>query len=447
MAGSIRQKTLSLSGQFSVYLTGMLVLIVFLLGTSWLTLKSTIDNYNDLAEREFIEIRRLVFLRDVTLASVEPIYRYLTYGNQVEAGLFEQRVEEVEQAFEDVLELSSVTAEQLALLAAAQAEWQAAVNVGHAIFKIKKESPVDGEDLVTASDMFQNHISIATNTLYEAHNVRIATIEQYQQNMAHRHQIMLIIMSGCFTGGLLIFAIASFTMSRHVLRPLQLLSDGILNYGEGNLSHRIEIETRNELGDLARGINHMAERLERDQIELEQLAIHDSLTNLYNRREFERLLDEELYRGLRYEHPLSMLLIDVDKFKEINDKYGHRAGDQALQLVSVVIREISRKGDVIARYGGDELAVLLPETPIEDAMIIAERIRKQISRQNLNSEEGEKIALTLSIGVATTSADIISGEKLVDAADRAMYLAKTGGRNRIRRNESRVRELLPRAMP
>lgn len=445
MAGSFRQKTFSLSGQFSIYLIAMLLLILFLLGTSWLTLKSTIDNYNDLAEREFMEIRRLVFLRDVTLASVEPIYRYLSWGNQAEAGLFEQQVEEVAQAYVDVLELSSVTAEQHALLASAQGEWLAAVDVARAIFQITNESPADGEDLITASEMFQNHISMATNTLYEAHNVRIRTIEQNQKKIAERHHIMLVIMSACFIGSLIIFAVASFTINRYFLRPLHLLREGILRYGEGKLSHRIEIETRNELGDLARGINHMAERLEQDQIELGELAIRDSLTNLYNRREFERLLAEELHRGLRYEHPLSMLLIDIDKFKEINDKFGHRAGDHALQLVAAVISEISRKGDVIARYGGDELAALLPETPIEDAMILAERIRKQISRQYLNSDEGVRIGLTLSIGVATTSAEIMSCEQLVDAADRAMYLAKTGGRNRIRRNESGG--AVPRAMP
>jgi two-component system, cell cycle response regulator len=446
MVGAFRQKTRSLSGHITVYLTGMLLLILFLLGTAWLTLKSTINDYNALADREFIEIRRLVYLRDTTLASVEPIYRYLAWGNPDESGLFEHRVEEVEQAFDDVLLLPSVTAEQRALLAITRGEWLAAVNVGRAIFMISNQTPVDGEDLIVASEMFQNHITTATNTLYEAHNIRISAITQLRDEINERHQLMGIIMAACFGGALLIFAVASFTMARHVFRPLRQLGDGINRYGQGELSHRIEIDTRNELGELAHGINLMAERLERDQIELEDLAIRDSLTNLYNRREFERLLEEEMHRALRYEHPLSMLLIDIDKFKEINDNLGHRAGDHALQLVAAVIAGISRKGDIISRYGGDELATLLPETPIEDAMSLAERIRSQVSRQQLMADDGENIALSLSIGVATTSDTINSGEELVDAADRAMYLAKTGGRNRVRRNESGGSEL-PKAMP
>jgi two-component system, cell cycle response regulator len=443
---TIRNTTLSLSGHFSLYLTGMLLLIVFLLVTSWLTLKSTIDNYDTLADREFMEIRRLVFLRDVTLGSVEPIYRYLAWGNLDESGLFEQRVEEVEQAFDDVLELPSVTTEQRRLLANTRNEWLAAVNVGRAIFMITNQSPMDGEDQFLASEMFQTHITAATNLMYEAHNVRIAHIEHYQQEIAARHELMGWIMFGCFAGGLLIFAIASFTMAHHVLRPLRLLRDGILRYGDGELSHRIEVETRNELGDLAHGINQMAERLEQDQIELEELAIRDSLTNLYNRREFDRLLEEEMHRALRYEHPLSLLLIDIDRFKEINDNLGHRAGDQALRLVATMINGISRKGDVIARYGGDELALLLPETPVEDAMILAERLRKKIAREQIGIEDGEPIGLTLSIGVATTGPDISDGGELVDAADRAMYTAKADGRNRVRRNEPKSGPL-PLAMP
>lgn len=446
MVKTIRNTTLSLSGHFSLYLTGMLLLIVFLLVTSWLTLKSTIDNYDTLAEREFMEIRRLVFLRDVTLASVEPIYRYLAWGNLDESGLFEQRIEEVEQAFADVVELPSVTAEQKRLLANTRYEWLAAVNVGRAIFMITNQSPMDGEDQIRASDMFQNHITAATNLMYEAHNVRIAHIEHYQKKIAARHELMGWIMFVCFAGGLLIFAIASFTMAHHVLRPLRLLGDGIRRYGDGELSHRIEVGTRNELGDLAHGINQMAERLEQDQIELEELAIRDSLTNLYNRREFDRLLEEEMHRALRYEHPLSLLLIDLDKFKEINDNLGHRAGDQALRLVATMINGISRKGDVIARYGGDELALLLPETPDEDAMILAERLRKKIAREQIGVEDGEQIGLTLSIGVATTGPDISNGAELVDAADRAMYTAKADGRNRVRRNEPKSGPL-PLAMP
>ncbi len=446
MVNSLRHKTLSLSGHFTVYLTGMLLLILFLLGNSWLTLKSTITHYNDLADRELLEIRHLVALRDSTLASVEPIYNYLAWGSPHESGLFEQRADDVEAAFEDILRLPTVTEQQRQLLTNARDEWKAALNVARAIFMITKQSPVDTDHLVDASAMFQNHITTVSSMLFESQNLRIASIDEYRQIVSSRHQLMTVVMFLCFAGALLIFSIASLTLSRHVLRPLRLLNEGIARYGNGELSHRIEHDAHNELGELARGINEMATRLEHDQIALANLAIRDSLTNLYNRREFERLLEDELHRAQRYLHPLSMLLIDVDNFKLINDSYGHLAGDLALQMVSTVINAISRKGDVVGRIGGDELAVLLPETPIEEAMILAERIRKQITRHTLPGDDSDKLQLTLSIGVATTSNEIITTRQLFDAADRAMYLAKTGGRNRVRRLEPGG-DPLPLALP
>ncbi len=446
MVNSLRHRSLSLRGHFTVYLTGMLLLILFLLVTSWLALKTTITHYNELADRELVELRQLVALRDGTLSTVEPIYNYLAWGNPHESDLFEQRADDVETAFEDILRETTLSEEQHKLLVNARDEWKAALNVARAIFTIKNQSPVDSGDLIYASDMFQNHTTTVTSMLFESQNLRIRGIEEYRRIVSGWHRSMAIVMFLCFSCALLIFSIASLTLARHVLRPLRLLNEGIARYGRGELSHRIAHDAQNELGELARGINEMAGRLEQDQVKLANLAIRDGLTNLYNRREFERLLEEELHRAQRYLHPLSMLLIDIDKFKEINDSYGHLAGDAALQMAATVINAISRKGDVVARYGGDELAALLPETPIEEAMILAERIRKQIASHPLLTDEGEKLQLTLSIGVATTSDKILTPRQLIEAADRAMYLAKTGGRNRVRRNDTGG-DGLPLAMP
>lgn len=433
MTGPVfRQKTLSLKGHFHLYLAAMLALIIVLWVTAYASLQATVSNFQEVTDREFIELRRLVFLRDVTHSSIDPIYRYMAWGKAHESGLFEQAIEEVDLAFTDVLVLPSLTAEQQELITSAQGEWQHAVSTGRAIFALEN-IPEQRSDLIAAGHMFDGHVTTVINTLYEAHNIRIANIEQKRVKAASRHRTTGFVMLASFLVGLAVFGIAGLTLARHVLSPLGIIRAGIIRYREGDLTHRIALVGSNELGELARGINEMADRLEQDQIKLAQLAVRDSLTDLYNRREFDRLLEEEVHRALRYRHPLSMLLIDIDHFKEVNDGLGHRAGDQALRLVSAAIREISRKGDVLGRYGGDELTVLLPETPIEDAMILAERIRRRISGQELRTDDGRTMRLTLSIGVATTSAEIDNSEKLVDAADHAMYLAKTGGRNRVRR--------------
>lgn len=440
----LQKRAFSLRGHLYLYLVAMLVLILVLWGNAHVSLQSTVTDFKSVTEREFVELRRMVLLRDVTYRTVEPIYRYMAWGNPDELALFEDNAVDVNQAFADVMSLDTLSEGQRALMDEALREWQRASNVGRAIFEIPN-IPEELSHLTAAGDIFDRHISMVNNMLYEAHSLRVLSIESLQEAAIERHSATQRIMVVVFLGSLLIFGIASITMASQIIRPLDLIRNGIARIAEGDLSHRIGLDNGNELGELARGINNMAERLEQDQDALEEMAIIDSLTGLYNRREFERLLDEELHRARRYQHALSLLLIDIDKFKEVNDTLGHRAGDKALQVVSEVIRDISRKGDVVARYGGDELAVLLPETPIEDAMIIAERIRQRTGHEDIRLEDDSRMNLTLSIGAATISNEVISGEQLVDTADRAMYLAKTGGRNRVCRNDNQGR--MPKVMP
>lgn len=447
MSLSIRQKTLSLTGLFVVYTCAMMLVFTLSVG-SYLSLRTTIKTFETITNREFVELRRLFYLQDVTRQSSNPISQYVSWGNPDEAALFENHVQEVEEAFADVLGLDSVQQAQRDLVLLAHSQWQEAATVGRAIFAIPA---ADKADLQEAENMFANHITASINTLYEAHNIRIQDTERNRDQATERYQMTLIVTATSFVSGIVFFFVASFVLAQHIIKPLRRLRKGILQFGAGDLSYRIDLHVENEIGDLARGINTMAERLEHDQVTLEQLAIRDSLTDLYNRREFERLLAEELHRAARYRHPLSLLLIDVDKFKEINDGLGHRVGDHALRLVSSAIRDISRKGDIVARYGGDELAVLLPETPMDDAVVLAERIRRLVSRQQLEGDDGRKMDLTLSIGVATTSGEITTGERLVDAADHAMYTAKAEGRNRVRRSDPPAgappQGSLPMAMP
>ncbi len=439
MALSIGRKALSLTGLFVVYTCAMVLVFVLSLA-SYLSLRTTVKTFENITDREFVELRRLFYLQDMTRQSSTPISQYVAWGNPDEAALFENQVYEVNEAFVDVLGMESVQQAQRSLILQAQTEWGQAVAVGRAMFAIPA---AEKSALQEAENMFVNHVTASINTLYEAHNIRIDDTRRNKNEATERHKTTLIITAASFVGGVVFFFFASYVLARHILRPLRRLSKDIQQFSAGDLSHRIDLHIENEIGDLARGINIMAERLENDQIALAQLAIRDSLTNLYNRREFERLLAEELHRATRYRHPLSLLLIDIDKFKAINDGLGHRAGDQALRLISSTIRDISRKGDIVARYGGDELAVLLPETPPEDALILAERIRKLVSLQPLETDSGSKTELTLSIGVATTSGEVNRGEQLVDAADQAMYIAKAEGRNRVRYGSEALGDMPP----
>lgn len=160
-----------------------------------------------------------------------------------------------------------------------------------------------------------------------------------------------------------------------------------------------------------------------------RLAITDGLTRLFNHRHFYELLEQEFHRTKRYKTQLSMIMIDIDFFKHINDTYGHQVGDDILkELANVIAREV-REVDILARYGGEEFAVLLPQTKLDQAQAVAERIRSAAEKYEFNTPEGI-IKVTVSLGVAGYPENQVNSQtELVQMADTALYAAKKAGKN------------------
>ncbi len=165
-----------------------------------------------------------------------------------------------------------------------------------------------------------------------------------------------------------------------------------------------------------------------------QYATLDALTNLNNRRQFETRLGQEIAIAKRQEHPLCAMMIDIDFFKGVNDKYGHAAGDEVLRTVAGLIKDALRESDIPARYGGEEFAILLPFTKTEEAKIVGERLRKTVEstliKINQDDEEQKEINVTISMGLAEYD-NTETGEALFERADKALYEAKAGGRNKV----------------
>jgi diguanylate cyclase (GGDEF)-like protein len=160
--------------------------------------------------------------------------------------------------------------------------------------------------------------------------------------------------------------------------------------------------------------------------EFEQLSVTDELTGLLNKRYLKERLTEEIARSERHGFPMSFMMIDVDEFKPYNDSFGHLEGDRALKIVGAILKEGLRGADVAARFGGEEFSILLPQTTCEEAVTIAERIRRRIETTKF-----PKRKITISIGVACSSANLHSPDELIDAADQAVYEAKRRGRNNV----------------
>jgi diguanylate cyclase (GGDEF)-like protein len=171
-------------------------------------------------------------------------------------------------------------------------------------------------------------------------------------------------------------------------------------------------------------------RLAKISANLQTLSASDPLTGLPNRRTFEERLRVELARAARYRLPLALVMIDLDHFKRVNDRHGHRAGDEVLRATAEVLDAGKRSGDLVARYGGEELVALLPHSDAQAATAWAERVRAQIAALVI-PWNGGPLRVTASFGVAVFPASGTDRDGLVEASDQALYLAKRAGRNRV----------------
>lgn len=184
---------------------------------------------------------------------------------------------------------------------------------------------------------------------------------------------------------------------------------------------------QNKLSKLNDALNHKQE-------ELLHMAATDALTGLCNRRAFMEHAGQELARAARHGSALSLLLLDADKFKQINDTFGHDAGDKVLQKIASIGKHAMRTEDTFARFGGEEFIALLPSAACDDALRIAERLRLDMERSPMQHENVE-VCFTVSIGVASLSEHCNTVEHLIKTADLGLYAAKDGGRNRVAMHE------------
>jgi diguanylate cyclase (GGDEF)-like protein len=247
---------------------------------------------------------------------------------------------------------------------------------------------------------------------------------------------------------LVLGAVLFIGLDRLVVTPIRTLQRAVRKMEEGALHVRAPKMSGREMADLSENINRMASALQaqRDNLEhaveertkelqelnvrLERLAVTDGLTGVFNHRRFQEQLAAELLRSGRTGRPLSVLMVDVDWFKRVNDAMGHPAGDELLRRLAVVLGTGLRATDLLARYGGEEFAVVLPETPRSEATAVAERMRAAVEEQ-VNAGQRWTQKVTVSIGVATWPENGKTAQTLLVAADEAMYAAKHQGRNQV----------------
>jgi diguanylate cyclase (GGDEF)-like protein len=252
----------------------------------------------------------------------------------------------------------------------------------------------------------------------------------------------LLAMAAGSAASLLLLGSAMGVIHRRVLRPLSRTATALQVMARGDLDIDLPPpQSRDEMSAVIGAVHDLHRYAqERQQMEAERAALierlrelsnTDSLTGLLNRRAFLDAARPELARARRHAFELSVVLLDIDHFKQVNDRHGHAAGDAAIQSVAETMRQSLRAGDLAARFGGEEFVVLLSHCAANDAAAYAERLRQDIARKPLTMASGLTVSLSVSIGVASTTGFDTDLEATLAAADAAMYAAKQAGRNRV----------------
>ncbi len=241
-------------------------------------------------------------------------------------------------------------------------------------------------------------------------------------------------------------------LHQSVIRPLVKLFEATDKVAQGKFDFRVDIKRKDEIGALADRFNLMTETIEKtmDSLsaqmkkieaakrQIEKMAVTDELTKLYNRRYLYDKLNYLIDMSQRYKTPLGLIILDVDFFKKVNDTYGHQTGDSVLKIVSLCLKKSCRSTDIVARYGGEEMVIVCPQTNLEQTELLAQRINKAIEKVQIKLPEGVDLKITASLGVSEllllsklTGKTQHSPTDLIEAADQALYNAKHNGRNRV----------------
>ncbi|SHJ83740.1 diguanylate cyclase (GGDEF) domain-containing protein [Anaerobranca californiensis DSM 14826] len=256
----------------------------------------------------------------------------------------------------------------------------------------------------------------------------------FEDFLINKAFIRIFLSSIIFT--FIIIFIFHLWVKRNIIAPIEKLQKGTTEVIKGNLNYDFTVDVNNDLAFLGENLNKMVKTIYKQQKELEELVRTDPLTGLANRRHFDQQLELEIERCKRKGTPLSLLVCDIDDFKCINDTYGHLLGDTVLvELGSLFITNL-RKTDLPSRFGGEEFVILLPDTPLEKAIIVANKLLEEVKKLEFDTPDG-LLSISITIGVASSEQipdfDIIPDPKniLLENGDKALYRGKYNGKNQV----------------
>jgi diguanylate cyclase (GGDEF)-like protein len=403
--------------------------VMFVLVEGQLLFPRVIGAFHEAVQHTGANTQALMGLHALVQRAATAANDYVIQGDPAQRQNFMRLSGDAERAFEAFMDTDVGLPEQQELVRSAREAWRKTRDIAEALLVAAHAT---GE-AAAVHDLQRLNAGIENTheLLDRIHGlVQRRATEQLAAASAVVGEVVFLI-AVIFSMSMAMAAVSGFGLARAILVPLRTLEEGANRLGAGDLTHRVALEGRDELHQLAGAFNAMADRLQQSQAALEELSTRDGLTGLYNHREIDRRLDEEVGRQHRYGRPFSLLMLDLDHFKAVNDSHGHQIGDEVLRAVAARIQAELRPTDQVARYGGEEFMVILAETPGPGALAVAERIRAVVAARSIAFAGDLEIPITVSVGVAAFPEDAASGGGIVAAADKALYAAKAAGRNRV----------------
>ena len=298
--------------------------------------------------------------------------------------------------------------------------------------KLIEDSLLFNLDAPTSNSRYRNNISDEASKLYELRGRLLVGLYHFYKNRISIANKQSIIQIALMIGSILLAAYVFFGIIFGVNKSLTTLVVFAKKLEDGHLDSPLTFYTKDEFNILANALEDMRSELSMREKELLKLTITDGLTGVFNRKHFDDVFKSMAFTSARVSTPLSILLIDIDHFKQINDRYGHQAGDECLiHFANILKSTLTRATDYVFRYGGEEFAALLPHTDNQGAIIFANKMLDNIRSSSLTYKGEAEIKFTASIGIASIDqcSRSFNPDDLISAADAALYEAKTNGRN------------------
>jgi len=383
----------------------MLLPATVLMFSSYQSIRGSLDSITDIVDTPLSKLVAAKKVQSKILRTELPFHLYLNRGESADRDNFIKLSIEVDILFDTIVKIEKLTQNDSELLSSSRSEWQQAKSLGESLLTITNIPP--NHILIEKVEEFGRHLERSASLLDEITELSLHDIKDIRfvaQDNEWRNIGFLSLIYGL---GMLLAILAALSLGQSVIDPIRKLEQVVNRFGDGDTSARINLKSNDELGNLANSFNALASRYEQIKSELDHLSTLDNLTGLVDKSKLANEVQLEIERARRYDRAFSVLLIDINKFTEVNQTYGRLVGDSVLCSVANTIKNTIRPTDIAARYGGDEFAIILSETDYQGAMETTQRIFEAIENDPLNIGDGNTLSISISIGYATypTTAD------------------------------------------